>query len=423
MKKSFKKVGIAISLMLATTACGKADPTGTAHILGADSGVHDSGTMDAATTYDAGVVADAGGGDAQVAVDSGSCTPSRLLIATSDFSTGAGFGTLDLATKTPHIFTTTTADTDTVPFYDGCNAFLLEQQRGNVKVQSPDDLFTSSLTVSVDATGTDGGVVGTDPQAIAEASGTKYYVTRLLSNSIAIVDISKPANMALTGTIDLSSLLDSTDTDGFVDMSGIIVVDGYAYVGLGSYYYDTSFAQQWAGMSKVAVIDVSTNALVTSIALPHHNPTSFAVSGTDLYVVAGGAYSVADGAIDIIDLTNNTVKSTPLITEDSVSLTQFSGLIPISSTSAYLLTTGLTSADETISQISLSTGAIGNTLVENDVLTAVATGGTLYVAIRPVTGSGVGGILLFNASTGDAITPTTPITFGAYPIEGISLAP
>ena len=148
----------------------------------------------------------------------------------------------------------------------------------------------------------DGGDAYSDPVAVVATAGTKAYVLRYTRNTIAVISPATEADGAApTKTIDLSSLVAATDTDGLVELTSAVYVAAKKrlYVTLANVdkttilppNYDLPCSATLA--STVVAIDTDTDALVS-------------LGGTG----AGGGiplagYNVAFGARSFYDATND----------------------------------------------------------------------------------------------------------------------
>lgn len=116
---------------------------------------------------------------------------------------------------------------------------------------------------------------GANPWAISFAGANKAYVSNLLTNTVAIVDLSGAAP-TVTGTIDGVG----------TSPEGMLRVDGKLYVCATGF----SFADFTYGEGRVHVIDTATDRLISTIPLGAETNPQDLVRGADgmLYVLASG---------------------------------------------------------------------------------------------------------------------------------------
>lgn len=158
----------------------------------------------------------------------------------------------------------TYADGDAVPAASGGVGFVLERTNGAL------DVLTSSGAVAhkVALTAADGGT-GTNPHHVVVVPGSsprKAYVSLYNANAIAVVDIDAGT---VKKTIDLSSYLDPTDSDGSVDVdSGLYdAATGRAYFALERIDLNTAWVAPYEQAcppvpALVVAIDPATDMLV-----------------------------------------------------------------------------------------------------------------------------------------------------------------
>jgi hypothetical protein len=151
--------------------------------------------------------------------------------------------------------------------------------------------WTAASSWSVKAPG-DAGMGSSDPYAIVMGGGTSAYVLRNLSNVIDVIDTSATSDAGVvTSSIDLSSLVQSGDADGLVEVTAGFYdpTRQLVYVVLGN--INTFATLDYMGnydticvgtTSTVVAIDTTTNTLKPlggtgmggSIALLGYDPTS-----------------------------------------------------------------------------------------------------------------------------------------------------
>lgn len=388
-----------VVVLLAAAGCGDGDP-----IQPRDAGT-DSG-------FDAGF-------------DAGPACPSQtLLVTTSDFVAGET-ASVDVSNGAVTVSPSPAQDQDTLPAKAGCTPALLQRALGQLQLQEPLDVLSTALTVDLNPPGSSSSIYAANPQTLIEVSATKLYVILQASNQVLIVDPTQPASGAVQGTIDLSSFLDPDDTDGLVDQTGAIRVGDRVFVGLGNFWFDSSFAIQFEG-SLLAVIDTATDALidvdpnasgVQAIDLMFENPWRGMVvdeTRNRLLVGATGAtFGVIDGGIEAIDLA--TLASTGGVLLETDLGAEISGLARVGQDSlavrvgadlrAYALGDLVTPATAP----SFDTWQAGvNGFVEYGEGLVTWTGGTLQV---------------FSGSGLDITPGTNPIQVGTLPIYGVVAFP
>jgi hypothetical protein len=286
-----------VSCAIGLAGCGGDDvnpvqtPKDAAAEATVDSSVHDSG-------------GDTGPADSG-AVDTGPDAPPpppRVLLSMNNTTTSELLA-MDLATADknslvyPGSFGTT--------FSRGADPYVLEQKAdvvGKLDAQKPWELVSSWAVGLSDRT--DGGAAYSDPLAIAVA-GTKGYVARYTRNALAVLDTSQVADAgAPLKAIDLSSFVESKDTDGVVEATFAFAVPArhMLYVLLGSIDRNNvagdGFTLLCAATTPLLVaIDTSTDQ-VAPIPGATGQGGSFALSGYNPAFGAAGAAAVYDAAGD-----------------------------------------------------------------------------------------------------------------------------
>jgi hypothetical protein len=324
-------------------------------LLGACSSSSSNGTTPDSGTHDTGVKKDTGapktdGGsphkdagkdsaetpDAKAHVDTGvDAGPTRYLLVTYDSTSPTTTFAVDLATG-KKVGTITTTDTEAVT--DTSNAlapFLLNQTEDVIDKIDP-TTWTLGSSWS-DPLPIDGGGGGSDSYAVVLASPTAGYVIRYDSNVIDVIDPSQMADAgAVTGSIDLTSLVQANDPYGVVQMQAAVYVGTsqtlYVVLGNTGTYddYMSNYDTICAGTTSTVVgIDTTTNTVKSlggsgpggSIALAGFDPTGafYDAPNSRIFIVEGGCNPppTADGGapgplqqrgIEAVDLTTNTSK-------------------------------------------------------------------------------------------------------------------
>jgi len=216
-------------------------------------------------------------------------------VLTSDFSTG-GLSVIDLATRDVSANVVSVHSDATLRVYGGLIYVINRFGQDNIQVIDPLAGYATRIQFS---TGN-----GSNPQDIAFASPGKAYISRYGSPSVLIVD---PRTGNERGTISLAPL---ADADGLPEMSRMALVGPWLFVACQRL---TNFAPDNPGV--VAVIDTRTDRLadqepitpgIQGIALAGRNPfTDFVYDpgSRELWIGCVGAFGVADGGIERIDVT------------------------------------------------------------------------------------------------------------------------
>jgi hypothetical protein len=241
--------------------------------------------------------------------------PQRVIVTTNNSKTSE-LVAVNVGTKAVDGRLTFPGDLGTTDAHSHAYPFLLEQASSTVARLSSAYPWTIEATWNVLlADGVDGGYPYVDPIAVIVAGPDNAYVLRYDRNAIAVIKPSQEdAGLPPTGTIDLSSLVQSADQDGIVEMTeGVFIpsmnmvfvvlenIDEYAVSADGEYLYcaDT--------VSTVIGIDTTTNALVNlggtgpggSIALQGYNPVPnglvYDISNQRLILFEEGCYAEPTG--------------------------------------------------------------------------------------------------------------------------------
>ncbi len=138
---------------------------------------------------------------------------------------------------------------------------------------------------------------GSNPYAMAFNNNDKIYVTNLLSNNIASIDLN---NKEVKKTITLSENISSPE--------GIVVLNDKAYVAITNYDFSSGTYKQGV----VVVIDTKTDTITKTINLSGLNPQNLVIShDTDeIFVVCTGDYFNEPGKIEVLDATTDTITKT-----------------------------------------------------------------------------------------------------------------
>jgi hypothetical protein len=359
-------------------------------------------------------VPDAGPGDAGVP----GCETTRLLVTTSDYVTGElGLVEGDMVRVAPD----PAADQDSVPGLAGCTPVVLERGTGTVRILSGTNPLATVRTIDVNPAGAMPPYAA-NPHSILSIAPDRAYVTRLNTSSIAVIDPSEGGAAAATGSIDLTPLAGTVDTDS-VDASAMAKVGDRAFVALGRYFFDAMFAIQFADGGVLAVIDTATDMLVDvdpvaagvqGIALMGNNPTAIIhdTSRNRLLVHDHGDFFAIDGGIEAIDL--ETLTSDGMLLTEETAGGEIDGIVLASDAHAWLIVGG------EVRRWPLAGGALGDALsigATTPPATAIAIGGhTLYVASREMSDVG---IFQFAAADGAPRAPAGVLPVGDLPPYGI----
>ncbi len=403
---------VALALSLGCIGCGDDDAAPLSDAGAQDGGPGDAGDVDAGEA-DAGE-ADGGLPDA-ASPDAGAvdCTPTKLLVTTSDYVNGA-LATYDLATGVVTVSPTPATDQDTLPVRAGCDTYLVEGGLGRVRRQVGGDALTSAFTLDVDPAGTaDTDLYVSTPQVVIEAGGATY-VTRLGQQSAPRID---PLAGTVVGDLDFTPLA-AVDDPTSVDMSTALFNGGRLLVALGRFYFSSTYALLYGGPSVIAVVDPVTGSLtdvdavapgVQGIELPVGNPGPIVRLDDDVVLVSctDDAYDDTDGVLFSIDVPSGNVTATAAT---EATLGGFKGLATTDDGRVFLAAGGA------LLELLADTGTVIDTLVPASVgvKSFVVYGDSAYVVTDA-------GLRVWALSTGAERT-AAPVVFGTLPIYGIALA-
>jgi hypothetical protein len=292
-----------LALGPAVWACGCADDAGPD--LHTDAGLSPDADTDAGSSPDA-------NGDA--AEDAFVPDPEPwLLLSSARFGVDATgrLATLGLETGTVRVANTPNDDVDTVVDLANGTPLALSRTDGLVRVQSPDDPLVTLRTVNVNPPGAEF-PFASNPQRVVGLGGDRAYVVARSRNELVTIDPRPEGAAEPLGTVDLSDLMAPGDMSGVVDPADALRDGDRVYVTLARSWYDpTSASMQYEG-SVIAVVDVTSDALVDMDAETEGVqgiPLEANIAGGGLvrdghllYVVASGAARVLDGGIEVVDL-------------------------------------------------------------------------------------------------------------------------
>lgn len=158
----------------------------------------------------------------------------------------------------------------------------------------------------------------TNPQDMAFVHASKAYVSRLNSSRLLIVN---PTALTRLGELDLSTTAAiPIDADGSPDPAFMLVHNGLLYVAL-QHIESTPVSFSVTGPGQVAVIDTTTDQLVSVIQLRSGNPISalqFSPTLNRILVSSVGYFNINDGGIEAINPDTQTVDARFVIDEASI---------------------------------------------------------------------------------------------------------
>jgi hypothetical protein len=153
----------------------------------------------------------------------------------------------------------------------------------------------------------DGGASYSDPQAVVVTAGSKAYVLRYTRNEIAVIDPSQMVDGGVpTNSIDLSSMVQAADQDGYVEMTAgaYLASTGILYVLLGNIDKDDVAGDgytQLCAATKATLIGIDTTTDMP-VALPGGNASgAIELGGYDPQFGGGLAYDAANGRFLVLD--------------------------------------------------------------------------------------------------------------------------
>jgi len=342
------------------------------------------------------------------------CTPTTLLVTTSDFTTGT-LATYDLETGVVTVSPTAAADQDTKPVRAGCDTYLVEGTSGRVRRQVGGDALTTAVAIDVDPAGTpDTETRVSTPQVVVDAAGSTF-VTRYSLQSAARID---PTAGTVTGEVDFAPLAAIDDSDN-VDMSAALYHDTTLLVALGRFYFPPpDYAPVYGGRSLIALVDPVAGVLIDAdpamagtqgIELPVGNPRNIVRLDDDVVLVdcANDAFVDDDGVLFAIDVPSRTVTATAAT---EATLGGFKGLATTEDARVFLAAGGA------LLELMSDTGTVIDTLVPASV---GVTGFVIYGDSAFVIADGA--LRVWSLATG-AETTAAPVRFGEQNIYGIALA-
>jgi hypothetical protein len=407
-------VGLAfytLALVVLLAACGDDDePMAMPDAALPDGGPGDASHVDAGP--DDGSPRDAGGADAGV-----DCTPTALLVTTSDFTRGE-YALVDAVSQGLLGGPVPSADQDTRPVRTACDSWLVEGGTGNVKLQARGMPLETARVFDLDPPGTDPTMTyASTPQFVVDATG-HVIASRYSLSSLVVLDV---AAGVVETTIDLTPLAAPADPDA-VDASAMAVVGPRVVVALGRFYFPPpDFRLTYAGPSLLAVVDPATRRLddvdprtpgVQGIELPTGNPTALLALDDARVLVActDDAFNPNDGALYSVHVPTGSV-SEALVGEAEVGT--FGPLLSTDDGRVLLVAGG------GVREIDPSNGTTRRIIVPPDTAptnVVALVGDRLFVATST-------GLRSWSVTTATETTPTTgPIAIGTLPIYGMAPA-
>jgi hypothetical protein len=419
-------IGGALFALLLSAGCGDDGSVSDSGMPLADGGTADASpdAGDSATPDGASDGAMDGASDTGMPPSCEEADLDHLLVVTTaaDFSR-ARLGAIDLSDLSDATASADLSDSDSVAASAACTGFVLSRGEGVVSVVDEADPLAFTHDIDVDPAGSPG-PYASNPQTLVAASATKAYVIQQARNVVTIIDPTRMDSAAVLGEIDLSPYLSSGDTDGLVDATDAIVVGDRLYVGLGNYWFDSSFAIQFEG-SVLAVIDTTTDTLVDvdtttdgiqGIDLVGENPwrgLQYLPAFNVIWVGSSGDSFARDGLIEEIDL-GSMAPSGTVVTEAELSA-EINGFAFISSTRVAIV------ADRDLVIVNPSADPIATESIGYEMDGLLLHRGTLWAWAR----SGEEpGLASFDAVTGAETTPAAGrFNFGDLPVFDVVAVP
>ncbi|MEW6755776.1 MAG: FlgD immunoglobulin-like domain containing protein [Candidatus Latescibacterota bacterium] len=318
-----------------------------------------------------------------------------VLVVTSDYETGS-LSLLPADAEALQVDLLTVHGDAVAQYRQGLVYVLNRLGQDNVLVLEPARLDAPLRQFSVGN--------GANPQDIEVAGLGKAYVSRLGSTSVLVVD---PGTGEARGEVDLSPF---ADADGLPEMAEMALVGDRLYVACQRIDRDNNWAP--VGDSYVAVIDTATDALVDQdaaqpgvqgIRLASANPGSLVPAGSRLLVSCSGAFGVADGGIEAVDLESG--QASLLIGEEALG-GDVTSLAMVTVRRGYVVISDANFANS-VRPVDLETGQVGAPLERHSggyTPSLVTDGERLYVADRgSFTDAGAAGLLVYDAGDGSLL--------------------
>lgn len=182
----------------------------------------------------------------------GAAEPTRLVVTTTDFATGA-VSLVDARTGevTPDL---ALASTDAKPYYHGDRVFVVQRYMFDaLDVLDADDelALLGQVGLTVD------GVPSSNPHAIAFGPDGRAYVSLFGAAELQVLDVGDPAEIVVEAPIDLCPL---ADADGSPEASQLIRCGDTLFVSIERLDREHGFTPTTAG-DALAAVDLATGRL------------------------------------------------------------------------------------------------------------------------------------------------------------------
>lgn len=177
-------------------------------------------------------------------------SPTRLLVTTTDFSTGA-VSLVDLGTQAIER-DVAAATVDSVPaWHDGLGILVNRYQFDSIARLDPQRAWASAGVVPIESSCS----TTPNPQAIAWGGDGLAYVTSLDVPELAVLDLDAPPASARVGTIDLRAI---EDDDGNPDAGLLVACGGTLWVAIQR--LDPSYS--YVGPDELVPIDLASGRVI-----------------------------------------------------------------------------------------------------------------------------------------------------------------
>ena len=331
------------------------------------------------------------------------------FVLTTDFSTGS-YSVVDLATR--NVFKDLKrggVHSDAIArFFSGRVYVVNRLGADSIQIIDPQLGFITP-TNGEPSVGT-----GTNPQDIVFVNASKAYVSRLGSAQLVIIN---PTTLARLGVLDLSRLVKPNDSDGSPEPAYMLIRNGLVYVALQHIDFKQPQLPKVAN-GEVAVIDPTTDRIVTVIKLNGKNPLSelqFSPTLNRILVSSVGDFGVTDGGIEAINPDTNTVDVQFAISEATIG-GDITAFVIVSRTKGFAIVEDANFANSLVT-FDPSTGQRLKTIVGPlNVLVphlAINSRNEVYLAVTD-TQTATPGLRIFDALTENEIT-TPPLNVGPLP--------
>ncbi len=345
---------------------------------------------------------------------SGACASNMAFVVTNDFSTGS-YSTVNLGTGKATLDLPSTVgiiEADSVAVHHEGVIYIINRFGfDNVSVVDTFDLTKAARQFS---TGN-----GTNPHDMVFATARKAYISLYGSNELLIVDPTATAGREITGTIDLSPYNDPSDTNGLVEASPMVIVEGILYVGLQRLDADWSVVRD----SCLAVIDTATDSLVDvdpgtgevidPIFLTGRNPIYLRYDEVMDKILAsevGSYFDQTDGGIEVIDPFS--MEAEGFLIDETEMGGDIGDFVVVNGTKGYVVSGGF--ASNSIAIFDVATGTkTGTVNVQSPYIASLALDGTNRLLVSDRTAQSPG-VRIFDTTTDMEVT-AAPIFTGLPP--------